>query len=196
MNKKLTIYNIDFQHDMMKHTYIISGMSCQGCKSHVTKALENIPDIEEVEVDLDKGTATISMKKHIEIEEFQQALKNAGGNYQITMPSESSSNSEEKLMTHSYHVSGMSCNGCRSHVEKALSEVEGVAKAAVNLEKEEAEISMHHHIEIEKFQQVLKNDGGGYEIHPLDKKKAVKKNKKKKICCNGSVLPGAITAGR
>ncbi|WP_417885500.1 heavy metal translocating P-type ATPase [Zunongwangia sp.] len=149
---------------MMKHTYIISGMSCQGCKSHVTKALENIPDIEEVEVDLDKGTATISMKKHIEIEEFQQALKNAGGNYQITMPSESSSNSEEKLMTHSYHVSGMSCNGCRSHVEKALNEVEGVAKAAVNLEKEEAEISMHYHIEIEKFQQALKNVGGNYQI--------------------------------
>jgi len=108
-------------------------MSCQGCKSHVTKALENIPEVEQVEVDLEKGTAEISMSKHIKIEEFQQALKNAGGNYQISMPSETNS-PEDSLMTHTYHVSGMSCNGCRSHVEKTLNEVDGVAKAEVNLE--------------------------------------------------------------
>ena len=100
-------------------------MSCQGCKSHVTKALENIPEVEQVEVDLEKGTAEISMSKHIKIEEFQQALKNAGGNYQISMPSETNS-PEDSLMTHTYHVSGMSCNGCRSHVEKTLNEVEKI----------------------------------------------------------------------
>ena len=79
---------------MMKHKYNISGMSCQGCKSHVTKALENIPGVEQVEVDLERGSAEIAMQKHIEIEEFQQALKNAGGNYQISMPSENTSAAE------------------------------------------------------------------------------------------------------
>lgn len=70
-------------------------------------------------------------------------------------------------MKHTYHIHGMTCNGCRSHVEKTLSEVEGVSKATVDLEKAEATIEMDTHIPIEKFQDALKKDGGGYSIHNL-----------------------------
>ena len=68
-------------------------------------------------------------------------------------------------MKHTYHIHGMTCNGCRSHVEKTLSEVDGVSNASVNLEKEVAIIEMESHIPIETFQEALKNDGGSYSIH-------------------------------
>jgi len=68
-------------------------------------------------------------------------------------------------MKHTYHINGMTCNGCRTHVEKTLSEVDGVSNASVNLEKEEATIEMESHIPIEKFQDALKKDGGSYSIH-------------------------------
>lgn len=68
-------------------------------------------------------------------------------------------------MVHTYHISGMSCNGCRSHVEQTLSKVEGVSKASVNLETSEATIEMTSHIPLETFQEALKNDGGRYSIH-------------------------------
>src|SRR5690606_1454936 len=68
-------------------------------------------------------------------------------------------------MTHTYHIHGMTCNGCRSHVEKTLNAVEGVSKATVDLEKAEAVIEMEKHIPIERFQEALKNDGGSYSIH-------------------------------
>ena len=58
-------------------------------------------------------------------------------------------------MKHTYKITGMTCNGCRSHVEKTLSEVEGVTNASVSLEKSEAEISMQEHIKIEKFEAAL-----------------------------------------
>ena len=45
-------------------------------------------------------------------------------------------------MKHTYHIHGMTCNGCRSHVEETLSKVEGVSKATVDLEKAEATIEM------------------------------------------------------
>ena len=67
-------------------------------------------------------------------------------------------------MTHTYKIHGMTCNGCRSHVEKTLSEVEGVVNAEVLLEEKKAIIEMENHISIEKFQEALKNDGGGYSI--------------------------------
>ncbi|RMB60560.1 copper-translocating P-type ATPase [Dokdonia sinensis] len=68
-------------------------------------------------------------------------------------------------MTHTYHIHGMTCNGCRNHVEQTLSKIEGVTNASVNLEKAEVTIEMQAHIPIEKFQEALKADGGQYSIH-------------------------------
>ena len=67
-------------------------------------------------------------------------------------------------MVHNYKIAGMTCNGCRKHVEETLSKVEGVSKASVNLEQAEAVIEMSSHIPIEKFQDALKADGGRYSI--------------------------------
>lgn len=72
-----------------------------------------------------------------------------------------------KTMKHTYHIHGMTCNGCRKHVEETLSKVQGVSKVAVDLEKAEATIEMEKHIHLETFQEALKNDGGRYSIHNL-----------------------------
>ncbi|MEL0457282.1 heavy metal translocating P-type ATPase [Flavobacteriaceae bacterium SZ-1-7] len=68
-------------------------------------------------------------------------------------------------MKHTYHIHGMTCNGCRSHVEETLSKVDGVSNATVSLEKAEATIEMESHIPLETFQKALKEDGGRYSIH-------------------------------
>ena len=72
---------------------------------------------------------------------------------------------KKDAMTHKYSVHGMTCNGCRSHVEQTLSKVQGVRAASVNLEKAEATIEMENHIPIDTFQEALKKDGGQYSIH-------------------------------
>ena len=88
-------------------------------------------------------------------------------------------------MKHTYHIQGMTCNGCRKHVEQTLSKVEGVTNAVVNLEKAEATIEMESHIAIDKFQEALKADGGRYSIHKngehhhINDKKKVEKPKGK-----------------
>ena len=69
------------------------------------------------------------------------------------------------IMKHTYHIHGMTCKGCRTHVEETLSKVEGVSKATVNLEKAEATIEMASHIPIETFKEALKKDGDRYSIH-------------------------------
>ena len=68
-------------------------------------------------------------------------------------------------MKHTYHIHGMTCNGCRNHVEKTLKTVDGVTSAAVDLEKMEATIEMNRHIEINTFQRALEKEGGNYSIH-------------------------------
>ncbi|NQV63276.1 MAG: copper-translocating P-type ATPase [Cryomorphaceae bacterium] len=71
-------------------------------------------------------------------------------------------------MKHTYHIQGMTCNGCRSHVEQALSKVDGVTNASVNLDKQEATIEMSSPISLETFQKFLKDVGGSYFIHNQD----------------------------
>ncbi|NVK51759.1 MAG: copper-translocating P-type ATPase [Flavobacteriaceae bacterium] len=83
-------------------------------------------------------------------------------------------------MQHTYHIHGMTCNGCRSHVEETLSKVEGVTKAIVSLEKAEATIEMESHIPIETFQEALKNDGDRYSIHKQGEHHQHAEDKKKK----------------
>ncbi|PQJ82892.1 heavy metal translocating P-type ATPase [Polaribacter glomeratus] len=83
-------------------------------------------------------------------------------------------------MKHTYHIHGMTCNGCRGHVEEILSKVEGVSKVEVNLEKAEAILEMEVHIAIEKFQEALKDDGASYSIHKSGEHPLIKEEKKEK----------------
>ena len=83
-------------------------------------------------------------------------------------------------MIHTYKIHGMTCNGCRSHVEQTLSEIENVSKASVNLEKGEAVIEMEKHIPLDVFQKALKDDGGRYTISMPDDTEAAERHKAEK----------------
>ncbi|MEO5788578.1 copper ion binding protein, partial [Gelidibacter sp.] len=175
--------------DTMRHSYSISGMTCNGCRSHVEKTLSNIEGVISASVNLEKKEATIEMEKLIPLEKFQKVLKDEGGKYSIHNLGEDFKlkDTDEEIpasagiMTHTYSISGMTCNGCRSHVEKTLSNIEGVNNATVNLEKKEATIEMENHIPLEKFQKVLKDDGGTYSIYNLGEAPAPSEIKKEKL---------------
>lgn len=81
-------------------------------------------------------------------------------------------------MTHTFTISGMSCDGCRKHVEEALATVEGVEKAEVNLEKESATIEMKDSISIDKLQAALADSP--YTISSQNGQSASSVNKPKK----------------
>jgi len=69
-----------------------------------------------------------------------------------------------QLMTHTYQITGMTCNGCRKHVQKTLSEVQGIINVQVNLEEKTAIIEMEKHVPLETFRDALEKDGGKYSI--------------------------------
>ncbi|WP_298237862.1 MauE/DoxX family redox-associated membrane protein [uncultured Algibacter sp.] len=65
----------------MKHTYTVTGMTCNGCKTSVEEKLSNIEGITHVTVNLEKAEALIEMTKHISIETLQNAIS---GKYKIS----------------------------------------------------------------------------------------------------------------
>ena len=74
-------------------------------------------------------------------------------------------------MNHKYYVSGMSCNGCRTHVEAALNKIDGVKHAEVNLETETAVVEMDEFVSTDRLQTAL-SAAGNYTIGTDVKKKS------------------------
>lgn len=73
-------------------------------------------------------------------------------------------------MIHTYKIKGMSCEGCRKHVEELLSRIDQVDKVSVNLKKNEATIEMGKHIPLEVLQKAFDKDSGSYSILKRDTK--------------------------
>lgn len=70
-------------------------------------------------------------------------------------------------MKHTYTIMGMTCNGCRSHVEQTLAAVKGIKSATVNLDSAEAVLEMDKEIPLKNLQAAMIADGGHYSIHEL-----------------------------
>lgn len=58
----------------MKHTYHVSGMTCNNCKASVEKALHELKYIDDAQVNLEASEVTLTMTKHVAVSELQNAL--------------------------------------------------------------------------------------------------------------------------
>ncbi len=68
---------------MKTTTLIITGMTCQMCVKHVTRALEDLKGVSEVQVELEPGTAVVTYDSNtVGMQAFENAVSEAG--YQIT----------------------------------------------------------------------------------------------------------------
>jgi Cu+-exporting ATPase len=80
-------------------------------------------------------------------------------------------------MKHTYKVIGMSCSGCQTNVEKALSGLNEVTHVSVDLKKSEATIEMKKHIPLEKLQETLLKSGLHYTIELPNQSSSTDKDK-------------------
>lgn len=62
----------------MTGTVKIKGMSCSHCVMAVTKALNEIRGVTDVNVDLDKGEATFERDESVNMQQVEQRIEKAG----------------------------------------------------------------------------------------------------------------------
>jgi Cu2+-exporting ATPase len=108
----------------MTHTYSVYGMSCNNCRAHVEETLKKVNGVTGVSVDLLKAEAVIEMESHVPLKKFQEALKNEGGNYSISLPGDiayaKKFNAEKKRLKSAGEGSGvfycpMHCEGEKTY---------------------------------------------------------------------------------
>ncbi|SCL13715.1 Copper chaperone CopZ [Micromonospora rhizosphaerae] len=59
-------------------TYAVTGMTCEHCVRAVTEELSALPGVEEVRVDLARGTATVASTEPLPVESVRAAVDEAG----------------------------------------------------------------------------------------------------------------------
>lgn len=159
--------------DPLQHTYSITGMTCEGCRSHVEKALSNVPGVGRVKVNLEREEAVVEMSQPVALSALEQSLSDTS----YSIAALQFETVEGGFMKHNYSLWGMTCEGCKNHVSQSLSQVPGVQQVEVDLEEGLARITMSEHIPIKTFKKKLEADGGGYEIGMPGEKQPVKKKK-------------------
>lgn len=111
-----------------KKYFIIKGMHCAGCANSVSKVLNNLEGVDSADVQIATERAMVEYHSdRVSVAEMREAVKGAG--FELDVPD---------LSKAKFLVSGMHCAGCKGTVEKALTAVEGVFKADVNLATERA----------------------------------------------------------
>ncbi|KGT46457.1 heavy metal translocating P-type ATPase [Acinetobacter sp. HR7] len=104
----------------------IEGMTCASCAARIEKALKKIPEVLEANVNLSIEKAYVTAVSSLQQQTLVKAIQKAGFDAKA-----------DKL---ELSIDGMACASCVARVEKALSKVEGVTAANVNLATETAQV--------------------------------------------------------
>ena len=107
-------------------SFPVEGMTCASCVGRVEKALQAVPGVLDVSVNLATETAVIQASTSTTLDMLRTAVDKAG--YSV---------GEQTLQL---SIEGMTCASCVGRVEKALARVPGVVSAVVNLATETATV--------------------------------------------------------
>ncbi|QSI78079.1 heavy metal translocating P-type ATPase [Niveibacterium microcysteis] len=104
----------------------ISGMTCASCVARVERALQAVPGVQSVSVNLATERARVTSAAVLDTAVLREAVQKTGF--------------EVPLAELDLGIKGMTCASCVARVEKGLKRVPGVLDAAVNLATESARI--------------------------------------------------------
>jgi Cu+-exporting ATPase len=134
----------------------ISGMTCASCVGRVERALQKVPGVGAVSVNLATEAATLKLAPSVTTEALAKAVAQAG--YEVA-------HQEFDLA-----IRGMTCASCVARVEKALAKVPGVLSASVNLATERAHVLAVAGVGLEALRKAVA--AAGYEAESADVEKA------------------------
>jgi Cu+-exporting ATPase len=141
----------------------IEGMTCASCVRRVERALTALPDISAASVNLATEKALVTLAPTAAAEAVRAAATRAvdAAGYSVRPPAESSNVSAAHLQL---AISGMTCASCVRRVERALTAVDGVGSASVNLTTEIAEVVLSRPVDAARLVAAVGGAGYGSEL--------------------------------
>ncbi len=134
----------------------IEGMTCASCVGRVEKALQKIPGVLKASVNLATERADIEYSHSTDIMAVSDAIAKTGFS----------------VRPHNIDlaIEGMTCASCVGRVEKALSKVDGVKAARVNLATERAHVELLTDIPVGKLIEAVEKTGFSATLADTEKR--------------------------
>lgn len=112
---------------LKKMSLAVSGMTCASCVAHVEEAIQSLPGVKKVVVNLATGRVSVEFDpRRTTIAAMGKAVSEIG--YEVV------------LNTANLHISGMTCTSCVENIQKAVSQLPGVVSVTVNLSLESGRV--------------------------------------------------------
>lgn len=112
----------------------IEGMKCNHCRANALKAIQAVPGVQDVEIDLASGNASVKGKYNGD--EIVRAVAALG--FSASFVEGEHIAVERPLLI---RIKGMKCNHCAANVKKAIEGVVGVQEVEVDLASGTARVS-------------------------------------------------------
>ncbi len=131
---------------MQTRQFPVRGMTCNHCVQTVTKALKNVPGVQNAEVSLERKSATVGFdEKKTNSAAIRKAIVDAGyetdeesepAGEEETPPSGASPSRDSPIRTYQFKITGMTCATCARTIERGVKSLKGIASANVNFAAE------------------------------------------------------------
>ena len=139
----------------------VGGMSCAGCAAAVRGRLQALPGVEEADVNLATGKATVRHEaRRADRRALERAVREAG--YEVLSEPETGPGKARRPRRVRLEVTGMSCAGCAAGVQARLEEVPGVESAHVNLATSSATVELGEPVERARLVRAVRD--AGYDV--------------------------------
>lgn len=109
---------------MNEREFKIEGMTCASCAVHVTRALESVPGVSNVSVNLLTHKAYLETDNDVSNTEIEEAVSKGGYLAQEIIKHDTDLTLD---------IEGMTCASCATSIERGVSKLEGVKSISVNL---------------------------------------------------------------
>ncbi|KAI4150824.1 MAG: hypothetical protein L6R39_002154 [Caloplaca ligustica] len=110
------------ESDLWKASYTVGGMTCTSCVVSITKAVDSLPWVKSVDVNLLGNSADVVFEGQDHLNDIQDAIENVGYEAKLNEVLESGGNRQQPISrrTISIRVEGMYCEHCPERIEEAI----------------------------------------------------------------------------
>ena len=165
----------------------ITGMVCQSCVNNIESNLGLKPGILDVQVLLEKSSATVSYKPSVtSLNNVCSMIDDLGF---IAVPSGGvvETNKEKSVVSYHIGIEGMTCQSCVSLIEDVTKKREGVVSMVVSLPNKEGTVEFHPTvISIDQIKQDIEDTG--FEVTYVNAETSLSCAERERKSCSPSVL--------
>lgn len=121
-------------NDVFEMMVTIKGMTCGSCTASITNALEKLPGVQSVAVNLVTEDGKIQYNSNVSQDKIIETIEDCGFEATVT----SNHNLSNQVSQSKFAITGMTCGSCSAAITKALEKTKGVEEVSVSLLTEEA----------------------------------------------------------